>query len=132
MPTDPRRLDEWLARAPEQLAERSPVPFLLVDPARSSTGASPTTSSASSRLPRARRGSLADRPAGADGAVPHAGPRINEAGLGLAHVTFFGMDEWLDWQGRALPLAHPYSLEGAFRRDFLALSSRACAPPTRT
>jgi len=28
---DPRRLDEWLAVPPEQLAERSPVPFVLVE-----------------------------------------------------------------------------------------------------
>lgn len=45
--------------------------------------------------------------------------RINAEQLSLEHVVFFGMDNWLDWQGRLLPLEHPANLEGQFRRLFL-------------
>jgi glucosamine-6-phosphate deaminase len=54
--------------------------------------------------------------------------RINDARLSLDHVTFFGMDEFLDWQGRPVPLEHPFSLEGSFRRDFLARVDPALRP----
>lgn len=46
---------------------------------------------------------------------------LGEARLSLEHVSFFGMDNWLDWQGRPLPPGHPFDLEGWFRRRFLEL-----------
>ena len=42
------------------------------------------------------------------------------------------MDEWLDWQGRPLPLDHPFSLEGAFQREFVTLIEPALRPRPRT
>jgi glucosamine-6-phosphate deaminase len=59
-------------------------------------------------------------PVGPKGQYPILARMINESRLNLDSVTFFGMDDWLDWQGRPLPLEHPFSLEGFFRREFLA------------
>jgi glucosamine-6-phosphate deaminase len=53
---------------------------------------------------------------------------INESNLALDHVTFFGMDNWLDWQGRPLPLEHPFNLEGYFGREFVALVDEDLRP----
>jgi len=36
------------------------------------------------------------------------------------NVHVFQMDEWLDWQGRPIPLAHPLSFEGFLRRELYA------------
>ena len=58
-------------------------------------------------------------PVGADGAVPLLAELLNERAEPLDHVTFYGMDEWLDWEGRPLGSDHPFSLEGGFRRLFL-------------
>jgi glucosamine-6-phosphate deaminase len=126
---DPRRLEEWLAVPPEELAERSPVPFLLLesrealherfadDIYRELEGARSAGAEVSLIVPL-----------GPTGQYPILARRINDAGLALDHVTFFGMDEWLDWQGRPLPLEHPFSLEGAFRREFIALIEPALRP----
>lgn len=41
----------------------------------------------------------------------------------------FNMDEWLDWQCRALPLDHPFSLEGYMRRNFYQRLDADLRPP---
>lgn len=46
---------------------------------------------------------------------------INDARLSLEHVTYFGMDQWLDWQGRPLPWQHSFNLEAYFHRHYLDL-----------
>jgi glucosamine-6-phosphate deaminase len=38
--------------------------------------------------------------------------------VSLRHVVVFHMDECLDWQGRELPRAHPYSFRGFMERAF--------------
>ena len=43
---------------------------------------------------------------------------INRERVSLSHVTVFHMDECLDWQGRALPRAHPYSFQGFMEDHF--------------
>src|SRR5690606_12103692 len=43
---------------------------------------------------------------------------VNDEGISLRHVEVFHMDECLDWQGRMLPLSHPYSFQGTMRREF--------------
>jgi glucosamine-6-phosphate deaminase len=35
-------------------------------------------------------------------------------------VHVFQMDEWLDWQGRPIPVTHPLSFEGFLRRELYA------------
>jgi glucosamine-6-phosphate deaminase len=36
------------------------------------------------------------------------------------NVHVFQMDEWLDWQGRPIPVSHPLSFEGFLRRELYA------------
>jgi glucosamine-6-phosphate deaminase len=43
---------------------------------------------------------------------------INEEGISLKNVHVFHMDDFLDWQGRRLPLTHPFSYEGWMRQNF--------------
>ncbi len=43
---------------------------------------------------------------------------VNETATSLDHVVVFHMDECLDWQGRPVPLAHPYSFRGYMQRHF--------------
>jgi glucosamine-6-phosphate deaminase len=130
VPIDPAQYREWLSVPPEQLAERSPVPFTLLatreelhqrfaDDVFAELDAHHAVGDPVTLIV----------PVGPTGQYPLLARRINEAGLSLGHATFLGMDEWLDWQGRPLPLSHPYSLEGAFRRDFLDRVDRALRPP---
>ena len=43
---------------------------------------------------------------------------VNRERVSMTHVDVFHMDECLDWEGRALPLAHPYSFRGFMQRYF--------------
>jgi glucosamine-6-phosphate deaminase len=43
---------------------------------------------------------------------------VNRENLSLRHVKVFHMDECLDWQGRELPRAHPYSFRGFMESRF--------------
>jgi glucosamine-6-phosphate deaminase len=126
---DPRRLDEWLAIPPEQLAARSPVPFEILDSREALHER--FADDIYSELEGARRAGVEVSlivPLGPTGQFPILARRINDTRLALDHVTFFGMDEWLDWQGRPLPLEHAFSLEGAFHREFIALIEPGLRP----
>ena len=129
MTPDPRQLDEWLSVPPERLAERSPVPFLLMESreALHQHFADDIYAELEAARSAGEEVSLIV-PLGPTGQYPILAQRINETRLALDHVTFFGMDEWLDWQGRHLPLEHPFSLEGAFRREFIELIEPGLRP----
>ena len=43
---------------------------------------------------------------------------VNEQKVSLNNVHVFHMDDNLDWQGRHLPLEHPFSYQGWMRRNF--------------
>lgn len=43
---------------------------------------------------------------------------VNRERVLLQNLEVFHMDECLDWQGRELPLAHPYSFRGEMERRF--------------
>jgi glucosamine-6-phosphate deaminase len=43
---------------------------------------------------------------------------INRRRVEMDHITVFHMDECLDWQGKTLPTAHPYSFRGFMQRNF--------------
>jgi glucosamine-6-phosphate deaminase len=43
---------------------------------------------------------------------------VNRQKVSLRHFVVFHMDECLDWQGRELPRAHPYSFRGFMEREF--------------
>jgi glucosamine-6-phosphate deaminase len=126
---DPDSFAEWLAIPPDELAARSPLELTIVD--------------TRADLYRHIAQEMFDEIAAARGAgdelslIVPVGPKghygllaemINDSRLGLEHVTFFGMDNWLDWQGRPLPLDHAFSLEGYFRREFLALIDEELRP----
>jgi glucosamine-6-phosphate deaminase len=53
---------------------------------------------------------------------------VNGQQLRLDHVSFFGMDEWLDWQGRPLPPDDPCRLSAYFQRHFLDLIEPSLRP----
>ncbi len=57
-------------------------------------------------------------PAGPTGQYPYFIHKVNETRLSLRNVHVFHMDDYLDWQGRPLPLDHPFNLEGYMRRHF--------------
>jgi glucosamine-6-phosphate deaminase len=53
----------------------------------------------------------------------------NERRLSWRNVWMFHMDEWLDWQGRPLPLEHPFSLRGYAQRNLYDLIDPELRPP---
>lgn len=53
----------------------------------------------------------------------------NREGISWRDVYTFNMDEFLDWQGRPLPLAHPLSFEGFMRREVFAQLDEAIRIP---
>jgi len=119
---DGARLAEWLAIPVDELASRSRVPLTIC----------PTKEDLYRHFAQEMFDELARAAEhGEDLAViVPLGPKahyallarlVNDAGLPLRHVTYFGMDQWLDWQGRPLPWEHPFNLEAYFHRHFLEL-----------
>lgn len=53
----------------------------------------------------------------------------NRERISWAACHCFTMDEWLDWQSRALPLDHPFSLEGYLRRNLFDRLDPGLRPP---
>ena len=112
-------LNEWLAIPPEELEARSPIPLRIL-PSKEDVH----RDFADTMFEEMRDARDAGRhlslivPVGPTGGYPLLAERVNEARLHLDHVTFFGMDNWLDWQGRALPLRDPNNFEGKFHSLF--------------
>lgn len=129
MTLEPAMLDEWLAVPPEELGSRAAVPFTLcADRAELHRRFAEEVFGEIARASEEGRRISLIMPIGPTGQFPLLAQRINDAELMLDHVTFFGMDEWLDWQARPLPLSHPFSLEGTFQREFLELVTPALRP----
>jgi len=57
-------------------------------------------------------------PCGPTGQYPIFIKTVNEEGISLKNVHIFHMDNFLDWQGRPLPIDHPFNLEGWMRKNF--------------
>ena len=57
-------------------------------------------------------------PCGPRGQYPIFTQRVNRERIDLKNLHVFHMDDHLDWQGRHLPLDHPYSYEGWMGRNF--------------
>lgn len=55
-------------------------------------------------------------PVGPTGQYPLLVEICNRERISWKNVYCFGMDEWLDWQGRPVPRNHPLSFEGFMRR----------------
>ncbi len=60
-------------------------------------------------------------PVGPRGQFPILARLCNERQISWAGTHVFFMDEYLDWQGRPLPVEHPLSFEGHARRHFFDL-----------
>jgi glucosamine-6-phosphate deaminase len=56
---------------------------------------------------------------------------VNSERIDLSHVSVFHMDETLDWEGRLLPRAHPYSFRGFMEEQFYEPVDRALRVPDR-
>jgi glucosamine-6-phosphate deaminase len=117
---DAERLSEWLAIPAEELPDRSPLP-LTVTATREDLYRHFAGSMFDEAAEAAERGEALSVivPLGPKAHYPLLAETVNEANLSLEHVTFFGMDNWLDWQGRPIPWEHPFNLEGYFHRHFL-------------
>jgi glucosamine-6-phosphate deaminase len=51
---------------------------------------------------------------------PRLAAICNREGISWRNVFTFNMDEFLDWQGRPIPVEHPLSFEGFMRRTLFA------------
>ena len=124
------QLDEWIAVPVDELASRARLPFLLVESREDvhRAFADDLWEDISSAHEAGREISLIV-PLGPTGQYSLLASRINEEQIPLDHVTFFGMDEWLDWQGRPFELDHPYNLLGRFHTLFLDLVDPELRPP---
>lgn len=54
---------------------------------------------------------------------------VNAERVSLKQLVVFHMDECLDWQGRELPQAHPYSFRGFMEREFYGPVDADLVPP---
>jgi glucosamine-6-phosphate deaminase len=129
MAIDPDRLAEWLAIPSSELPDRSPLNLTIV-PSREDLYKHFAQEMYTELAEAARAGSELSLivPVGPKGHYRLLAEMINASRLDLGHVTFFGMDNWLDWQGRPLPLEHAFSLEGFFGRAFLDMIDRDLRP----
>ena len=59
-------------------------------------------------------------PCGPRGEYPLFIEQVNRDRISLKSVNVFHMDDHLDWQGRHLPLGHPFSLKGWMLKHFYA------------
>jgi len=67
-------------------------------------------------------------PVGPMGQYPRLAEITNRERISWRHVHVFQMDEFLDWQGRPIPLDHPLSFEGAMRRFFASIDPELRIP----
>ena len=59
-------------------------------------------------------------PVGPVAQYPKLAAICNREGISWENVYTFNMDEFLDWQGRPIPVHHPLSFEGFMRRTLFA------------
>jgi glucosamine-6-phosphate deaminase len=69
-------------------------------------------------------------PCGPKGQYPIFTERVNRERISLKDVHIFHMDDHLDWQGRHIPLDHPYSYQGWMNRNlYERIDSDLNVPP---
>jgi glucosamine-6-phosphate deaminase len=68
-------------------------------------------------------------PIGPKNQYPILARLTNENRISWKNVWMFHMDDWLDWQGRPLPLDHPFSLRGYANRFLYDLIDPELRPP---
>jgi glucosamine-6-phosphate deaminase len=67
-------------------------------------------------------------PVGPMGQYPRLAEIVNRERISWRGVHVFQMDEFLDWQGRPIPVSHPLSFEGALRRFFASIDPELRIP----
>ncbi len=68
-------------------------------------------------------------PCGPTKQYPYFVQWVNAERVSLKNVHVFHMDEGLDWEGRPLPLEHPFCYQGWMRRNFYAPMDPELAVP---
>jgi len=68
-------------------------------------------------------------PIGPKNQYPILARLCNERRISWKNVWIFHMDDWLDWQGRPLPIDHPFSLRGWAQRLIYDHLDPALLPP---
>jgi glucosamine-6-phosphate deaminase len=132
MSFDPGQLREWLAIPTDELAARSRLPITVLD-----TREDVHRRFAEEMFDEIVRSSDAGEqlrvivPVGPTGQYPLLAEMVNEAGVSLEHVTYFGMDQCLDWQSRPLRWDHPFNFEAYFHRHFLDRMRKELRPPAQ-
>lgn len=116
------QLDEWFAIPPDDLASHAKVQFQLVETPEDvhRVFADDLWHEIATARDSGKTVSLIV-PLGPTGQYRLLAERVNAEQATLDHVTFFGMDAWLDWQGRPFDGDHPYNLRTEFDRVFLDL-----------
>jgi glucosamine-6-phosphate deaminase len=124
-----QQLNEWIAVPTDALVDQARVPLVLVG-SRADVHqmfADDLWDDIQAARSSGREISLIV-PLGPTEGYPILARRVNESKLPLDHVSFFGMDDWLDWQGRPFPTDHTYSLVGSFYRRFVDLVDEELRP----
>jgi glucosamine-6-phosphate deaminase len=129
-PLTPSALKEWCRIPPDELSEASPVPLTVLPSAGDVHRRAADDMFSEIRGARESGSELClIVPLGPTGQYPLLAGMINDAALPLEHVTFVGMDQWLDWEARPIAWDHPLNLEGAFHRLFLNRLDPVLRPP---
>jgi glucosamine-6-phosphate deaminase len=119
----PKKLYEW-CRIPYAELEKHParkIPFRLV-PDSAAMGALMAAELVEAIRAAGKRGESfrAIIPCGPSCWYKPFTDLVNRERVSLKRFVVFHMDECLDWQGRELPRAHPYSFRGFMERHFYA------------
>jgi glucosamine-6-phosphate deaminase len=120
-PVDRRDLLRWCSVPADELATHPDrrVPFrLCTDSAALGTLMAEELVDLVERAAEAGRSLRAIIPCGPSSWYEPFTALVNSRQVSLGHVEVFHMDECLDWEGRALPLSHPYSFRGFMERNF--------------
>jgi len=119
---DSHQLADWLAIPVEELPDRSPIPLTVCE-TKDDLYLDFAEAMLAEAAEAAERGEevAVIVPLGPKAHYPLLARMVNERRLSLEHVTYFGMDQWLDWQGRPLPWEHPFNLEAYFHEHYLDL-----------
>jgi glucosamine-6-phosphate deaminase len=117
---DPRDLERWCRIPVDELAAYRPrVPFRLVADAREmALLMAKELVDVVERNNEENQPTRAIVPCGPSGWYAPFRERVNARSVSLTHLSVFHMDECLDWQGRQLPVGHPYNFRTFMEREF--------------
>ena len=115
---DNERVVRLMAAPIDELRTHARIPFRLL-PDRQSLLAEFADSIATEIRARNARGERTRLilPVGPVAQYPILVDRCNRERISWKNVCTFNMDEFLDWQGRPIPVSHPLSFEGYMRRE---------------